>query len=170
MFTYSNGYDYEFYQNISYTPKFLTDGVLFENRTLEELAKQKCDSNQNCLFDVSSTGQIGMAELNKKFEETRETLNLMVNEAAKQCIPMKLNFSNGEYEETIVSNYLVFYTLKCNDGFRLEGSSSIKCENGTSLDVVSKCVESNIDNGVSKISIYNKLTVCLIFLGFLLIL
>ena len=67
-----------------------------------------------------------------------------------------------------MSNYLVFYTLKCKDGFRLEGSSSIKCENETSLDVVSKCIESNIDNGVSKISIYNNLNVCLIFLGFIL--
>lgn len=52
---------------------------------------------ENCLFDVSSTGRLGMAELNNKFEETRETLNLMVNEAAKQCIPMKLNFSDEEY-------------------------------------------------------------------------
>ena len=106
-----------------------------------------------------------MAELNNKFEETKETLNLMVNEAAKQCVPMKFNFSNGEYTENRVNNYLVFYTFRCNDGFSLEGDSSIKCENGTSLNFFSKC---NIDNGVSKISIYNKLTVCLIFMIFIL--
>ena len=168
MFTYSNGHDYQFYQNILYKPKFISDGVIFENRTLEELAIQKCGSNQNCLFDVSSTGQLGMAELNNKFEETKETLNLMVNEAAKQCVPMKFNFSNGEYTENRVNNYLVFYTFRCNDGFSLEGDSSIKCENGTSLDFFSKCVESKIDNGVSVISIYNKLTVCLIFMSFIL--
>ena len=58
IFTYQDGFDSANFINPSYVPKFLSDGVRFENSTLEELAKQECGSNQKCLFDACSTGQV----------------------------------------------------------------------------------------------------------------
>ena len=167
VFTYSNGYDYKFFKNSSYLPKFLSDGISFKNSTLEALAIQKCGTNKNCLFDVSSTGQIEMAELNRKFEETKETINLLVNEAAKQCIPMKFNFSNGNYSENVVNNYLVYYSFTCDFGFTLDGNSSIKCENGSGFGSVSKCIAKNINNGVAAQSNYS--TIFLFYYAFYII-
>ena len=121
-------------------PKFLSDGIVFTNATLAQLANARCGVNQKCLFDVSSTGQLEIGDLNIKFEETIEATNEMFVEAAKHCIPMSLNFENGKYEQKVVNDYLIEYKFLCNDGFCLEGKSEISCQNGVNSDTVPKCI------------------------------
>ncbi|RNA04016.1 sushi domain-containing 2-like [Brachionus plicatilis] len=51
-------------RNAAYVPKFMQDGISFENSTLEEQAKEVCGNDAFCLFDVSITGDISIASTN----------------------------------------------------------------------------------------------------------
>ena len=139
------------YTNSSYLPKFLSDGIVFTNATLAQLASEICGANKNCLFDVSSTGKLEIGELNIKFEETIEATNEMFVETAKHCISMSLNFIDGKYEQKIVNDYLIEYKFVCNDGFCLEGKSQISCQNGVNSGIVPKCMNCKVISGASSV-------------------
>ena len=148
-------------------PKFLSDGIVFTNATLAQLANARCGANQKCLFDVSSTGKLEIGDLNIKFEETIEATNEMFVEAAKHCIPMSLNFINGKYEQKVVNDYLIEYKFVCNDGFCLEGKSEISCQNGVNSDIVPKCINCKSVSGASSVFAVQS-TLFLIFICFIL--
>lgn len=68
IFTYTNGLSYYSY-NKSYVPLFLSDGINFTNESLKIIAEEKCGNNKQCLFDISTTGEISIGESTIKFDE-----------------------------------------------------------------------------------------------------
>ena len=68
IFTYINGLSYYSF-NRSYVPLFLSDGIHFTNESLKIIAEEKCGSNKQCLFDISTTGEISVGESTIKFDK-----------------------------------------------------------------------------------------------------
>lgn len=68
VFVYSNGLSHSFYVNTEYVPAFISDGVQFNNSEFEREAAAKCNNNQQCMFDISVTGELTMGDLVLEFE------------------------------------------------------------------------------------------------------
>ena len=68
IFTYTNGFSY-YHFNESYVPKFLTDGINFSNESLRLIAEEKCGNNKQCMFDISTTGEVSIGESTIKFDK-----------------------------------------------------------------------------------------------------
>lgn len=69
VFTYQQGFQHENFVELDYKPKFIQNGINFSNSSLEELAKKKCGTNKNCLYDISVTSEIEIGVLNLNFDE-----------------------------------------------------------------------------------------------------
>jgi sushi domain-containing protein 2 len=74
LFVYSEGFSHASFVDYSYEPLFLSDGIEFENKTLENLAKQVCGNNTRCLFDVSTTEELSIGHSSLNFEKEIEDL------------------------------------------------------------------------------------------------
>ena len=74
LFVYSEGFSHASFVDYSYEPLFLSDGIEFENKTLEDLAKQVCGNNTRCLFDVSTTGELSIGNSSLNFEKEIDDL------------------------------------------------------------------------------------------------
>lgn len=72
VFFYSNGLSHASYVNTVYRPAFIADGVKFNNSELESEAARKCNNNQQCMFDISVTGDLAMGDLVLNFEKDLE--------------------------------------------------------------------------------------------------
>ena len=79
IFTYYTGYSHSSFNNDNYVPLFLSDGISFQNSTLESLARSKCGTNNECLFDVSATGLLSVGDsslqFNKELSNLKEELS-----------------------------------------------------------------------------------------------
>ncbi|RNA00948.1 sushi domain-containing 2-like [Brachionus plicatilis] len=69
VFTYQQGFQHRDFVDLSYTPKFIQDGIVFANSSLEIVAKEKCGENNKCLYDVSVTSDIEIGVLNVNFDK-----------------------------------------------------------------------------------------------------
>lgn len=86
IFTYNEGYSHSSFYNSSYIPLFLSDGIKFTNASLEIIAKDKCGTNKQCLFDISTTGEVAIGESTVEFNREitvlkEEFSHLVVNGA-----------------------------------------------------------------------------------------
>lgn len=82
-FVYSNGLAHSFYVNTEYVPAFISDGVLFNNSQLEREAAVKCNNNQQCMFDISVTGELAMGDLVLEFEKELEEIEKSIDTVDK---------------------------------------------------------------------------------------
>ncbi len=70
IFTYSYGQNWSSFVRPAYAPTFVIDnGITFANKTLESLAKTKCGSNKDCLFDVMITGDLSIGDMSIQFDK-----------------------------------------------------------------------------------------------------
>jgi len=130
IFTYSDGFNHSDYANKTFVPRFIADGIVFSNREVEILAREQCQDNLNCLFDISLTGQISIGVSNivfnnaiNQFQETVET-NLVT------CVLLNSIFENGNLNTTILTHGYE-YEFNCNPTYCLNGERIIRCENAT---------------------------------------
>ncbi|RNA08668.1 sushi domain-containing 2-like [Brachionus plicatilis] len=72
IFIYQQGFQHSNYVDLSYIPKFVQDGIIFSNSSLESLAREKCGENIKCLYDVSVTLDIEIGILSLKFDKKIE--------------------------------------------------------------------------------------------------
>ena len=56
-------------KNVIFEPKFIQDGIIFENEGQEKKAKELCGENKFCLFDYSITGNEDIAKSNIELKE-----------------------------------------------------------------------------------------------------
>ena len=74
VFTYQQGFQHSDFVDLSYTPKFIQDEIVFSNSSMEILAKEKCGENKKCLFDISVTSDIEIGVMNVNFDQKMELL------------------------------------------------------------------------------------------------
>ena len=86
IFTYYTGYSHASFKNDNYLPLFLSDGITFQNSTLETLARAKCGSNMECLFDVSTTGQLTVGESTLTFTQDISNLKEELSSKIKKLL------------------------------------------------------------------------------------
>jgi hypothetical protein len=168
LFTYSIGSFNSYFDN-TYFPKFLSEGIVFQNATLEALANQVCGDNKMCLYDVSTTNSLSTGLQNLKFEEEIESIQIFNEEALLTCSPLSSIFENGEIEsETLPNGYK--YTFTCKEEFCLQGASVVFCRNATYEADVPKCQKCEVkpDNAAANLNSFTLITIfSLLFLGYL---
>ncbi|CAF1023884.1 unnamed protein product, partial [Brachionus calyciflorus] len=69
FFTYQQGLGASDFMRANYTPKFMQDGIIFGNSSLERIAKDICNDNKKCLYDIMVTSDIEVGTLNLNFDE-----------------------------------------------------------------------------------------------------
>lgn len=69
VFVYSNGLSHSSFVNTAYMPAFISDGIKFNNSELERESALRCNNNQQCIFDISVTGDLDMGNLVLEFEK-----------------------------------------------------------------------------------------------------
>ena len=72
LFTYNPGEDVNTFKNESFVPIFL-DNITFASNALEQQAKDICQGDVNCLFDIASTGDTAVGESTKQISVQLET-------------------------------------------------------------------------------------------------
>jgi hypothetical protein len=112
--------------NATFVPKFVSDGIMFENSVVEELAKQQCGNNTNCLFDISTTGELSIGDMSFEFSETVEAIQESIVEASRACVPLNSIFENGIMNVTTLPNGFEYH-FKCNIDYCLNGANVVKC-------------------------------------------
>ncbi|RNA26539.1 sushi domain-containing 2-like [Brachionus plicatilis] len=95
IFYYELGFGYHSHLDAAFIPKFIQDGIVFNDSNLETVAREKCGNNSDCLFDISITGdsEIGI-------------LNLDLSNVAESYKQMK-NFRNMSNFENTTASWLV---------------------------------------------------------------
>lgn len=130
IFTYIDGYEYSDYTNLSYIPLFLSNGFQFQNETLKALAEKTCGANLQCLFDVSVTGDFSVGKLNVELNKIFELTSNGIQNFQVSCIPQSNILKNGNVNVYINDNNEPSYIYNCNQNYKLNGSSVVKCING----------------------------------------
>ena len=147
LFAYPDGFSHSNYVNNSFIPKFVSDGITFSNTTLQALAIIECGNNLNCLFDVSTTGQLSIGALNKAFDETIVQIQESVQTNELACVPLSSIFNNGIVNITIIpSGYE--YEFKCDLSYCLKGEKIIKCEKSNYNHPSPICLKCNSSHAV----------------------
>lgn len=75
LFTYEESLSSVNYTILAYIPLFLSDGIKFENESIEMIAKKTCKKNKQCLFDISATGLVSIGESSIKFQQEISIIN-----------------------------------------------------------------------------------------------
>ena len=152
IFSYLDGFSITNFINASFVPTFVSDGIVFENFALEELAKQQCGNNTNCLFDISTTGEQSMGDMSFEFSETIEILQESIEEASRACVPLNSNFENGVINITTLSNGFEYH-FSCNIDYCLNGANVVKCRDSMYDLQLPQCLKCTKDpNNSSKTS------------------
>lgn len=139
IFTYIDGYKHSDFTNLSYIPKFISNGIQFHNETLKALAESTCGTNLQCFFDISVTGELSIGKLNVYFNKTLEDTIAAIQMAQDECVPKSVIFANGVVNVTILENNTRIYIYECDNGYCLKGNRVIKCENGVYDKESPKC-------------------------------
>jgi len=126
IFSYLDGFSITSFMNATFVPKFVSDGIMFENSVVEELAKQQCGNNTNCLFDISTTGELSIGDMSFEFSETVEAIQESIVEASRACVPLNSIFENGIMNVTTLPNGFEYH-FKCNIDYCLNGANVVKC-------------------------------------------
>ena len=127
IFTYPYGFSQSDYMNLTFVPRFMSDGIIFSNSSLETIARQQCQDNLNCLFDISVTGQISIGLTNLDMQKTINQIQAAVQTNEVTCVPLNTGFQNGNINTTILSNGYE-YKFSCNPTYCLTGEQVIRCE------------------------------------------
>ena len=106
VFTYQQGFQHENFIDLDYEPKFIQNGINFSNSSLEEIAKKKCGSNKNCLYDISVTSEIEIGVLNLNFDEKLEMFQKEIQQISQ---------STSTSPSTSASNNIVTTTFNSSD-------------------------------------------------------
>ena len=133
IFVYENGFDYSSYVNEKYVPNFISNGIVFNNLTLENQAKIVCNGNQACLFDIATTKKISIGEMNVQFNKTIEEIGEYNAIAVKKC-SLLTGILHGQVTNTEKETGYE-YTITCDEGYKLIGNSKIKCLSGVQEEV-----------------------------------
>jgi hypothetical protein len=123
VFTYANGLQSSNYVNLLYNPKFISDGIRFDNWTLEQLAIQKCGNNFRCLYDVSVTGELDIGELTLEFDNQIVNFDKENGETTEKICP-SITITNGQ---VIKDKNELAYLFSCSSGYELVGPSKLGC-------------------------------------------
>jgi hypothetical protein len=123
VFTYAKGLQHSSYVNLIYTPSFISDGIRFNNLTLEQLAIQKCGNNSRCLYDVSVTGELNIGNLTLEFEHQIVQYEKEIDQTRENACP-SITIENGQ---VIKDTNELTYSFSCLRGFELNGPSKLKC-------------------------------------------
>jgi hypothetical protein len=126
IFSYLGGFSKTSFTNGTFVPKFVSDGIMFENSVIEELAKQKCGNNTNCLFDISTTGELSIDDMSFEFSETVEAKQESIVEASRARVPLNSIFENDFMNITTLPNGFEHH-FNCNIDYCLNGSNVVKC-------------------------------------------
>lgn len=71
LFTYDEGKGHSFYFDVDYVPIFFDqDNFVFENVTLDQQARDMCDDNKQCMFDIHTTGKLSVGMASKQAVES----------------------------------------------------------------------------------------------------
>lgn len=128
IFTYRDCLQHSNFINLYYEPKFMSDGIVFENDELEEKANEICKDNQQCLFDIATTGQISIGDMTKEFDEQVEQFEELIEEVAKTCVRLNEPVENAKTTINETNNGLI-YSIKCSEKYCMKGKPIVVCEN-----------------------------------------
>ncbi len=134
VFTYLDGLSHSNFENLSFVPKFLSDGISFTNRTLEILAVQRCGNDRNCLFDVSTTGELSIGNMSLEFASKIKSVQGSILEAGKACVPLSSIFENG-----IITSQNGLFEFSCDEKYCLKGEKELKCIDSAYNHVLPEC-------------------------------
>lgn len=130
IFTYEDGFEHADFSRLDYVPKFMSDGFNFEDEELEEKAKVICKNNNQCLFDIATTGQLSIGDMTVEFEEQVNQYQELIELVENTCVRLNNPVENADTSVTELKNGLR-YVIKCHESFCLRGKSIVKCENAT---------------------------------------
>lgn len=118
LFTYAPCKNYDSYQNKNFVPSFVAPNV----DKLPAQSVAACKGNNECLFDLSVTGQLEVAMTTLV---TIEKYNVIVKVNAITC--ERPTVPANAY--TVATNYLAGSSVKlvCNTDFTIKGKDTIKC-------------------------------------------
>ena len=140
IFSYLDGFSIKNFMNATFEPKFVSDGIVFQNSTLEELAKQQCGNNTNCLFDVSTTGELTIGRMSFEFTKALETMNKSILDASKACVPLSSIYENGVISiETLPNGFE--YRFRCNIDYCLKGATVVTCRDSLYDSQLPQCLK-----------------------------
>jgi hypothetical protein len=126
VFKYFNGLTHSSYVNKKHNPQFMSDGIVFEDKSLELLAKKICGENKYCLFDISVTGETSIGSMDIEISNEAKKQKNLFKKSSQICPPLSNNFDNGFISRSTIENGFEYH-FSCYDNFCLIGGKKIKC-------------------------------------------
>ncbi|RNA20488.1 sushi domain-containing 2-like [Brachionus plicatilis] len=141
IFTYSNQEAHSSFQNLSFVPAFISEGFVFVNKTLEQIATSICQGNVECLFQIYISNDPSRSGLLLDFYEQTILFNgIIANQTNLIC--RSIEVPNGAYNVSYHLDFGLGYFFYCNNGFSLDGDSRIKCSN---LSQIPSCLMDSVE-------------------------
>ncbi|XP_073244634.1 uncharacterized protein [Porites lutea] len=138
LFTYQQGKNHGSYFHPDYTPIFPdSQELVFEDKSLEEEAKEVCGDSEQCMFDIYTTKKVTIGKASK---ETVEQFVAVINDTVKPaCVPLDSELTNGIVLRNDTENG-IDYKFTCNRGFVMNGSNHVTCKDGVYNGTTPNCL------------------------------
>ncbi len=145
IFTYVSPYDYNTYHFPDFTP-------IFDLHNADNLSQEiidVCGDSFECTFDAVTTGSLSFANMTLEVSATFDSIQNSSVKIVSCGFPGTVQ--NGQVEGHV---YLVdsIVTVTCDEGFKLDGSSTLICNaDGNWSSNLPQCVPSNTSDNSSVI-------------------
>lgn len=129
IFTYEEGFQHADFVDFDYEPKFISDGITFDDAELQLAASQLCQNNTQCMFDIATTKQLSIGNMTVEFNQLVETYEQFIETVQQTCVRLYNPVANADVSVTETSSGFI-YTVRCHDTFCMQGNSTVVCESG----------------------------------------